>query len=163
MNLNYNPWKIKFSSSSSLSMSLSVCVSSLCLCLSVGLSVGLSLPLSLNTCINPRLLHHVFFVLVNTGSTYTVLTGYVGSEFAAPGAPSSFLSLSSGTLCGLAEAARAEHVVSRVAVNEVHLKCLVHRKASLTWHIFVRVYYTLLVVIIICIMFVKLRKCWRML
>ena len=25
------------------------------------------------------------------------------------------------------------------------------------------VYYTLLVVIIICIMFVKLRKCWRML
>ena len=27
----------------------------------------------------------------------------------------------------------------------------------------VRVYYTLLVVIIICIMFVKLRKCWRML
>ena len=27
----------------------------------------------------------------------------------------------------------------------------------------VLVYYTLLVVIIICIMFVKLRKCWRML
>ena len=26
----------------------------------------------------------------------------------------------------------------------------------------VLVYYTLLVVIIICIMFVKLRKCWRM-
>ena len=29
--------------------------------------------------------------------------------------------------------------------------------------LFVCVYYTLLVVIIICIMFVKLRKCWRML
>ena len=27
----------------------------------------------------------------------------------------------------------------------------------------VLVYYTLLVVIIMCIMFVKLRKCWRML
>ena len=30
-------------------------------------------------------------------------------------------------------------------------------------HVLVVVYYTLLVVIIICIMFVKLRKCWRML
>ena len=28
---------------------------------------------------------------------------------------------------------------------------------------YILVYYTVLVVIIICIMFVKLRKCWRML
>ena len=36
----------------------------------------------------------------------------------------------------------------------------------LIWHMYlfgVCVYYTMLVLIIICIMFVKLRKCWRML
>lgn len=67
---------------------------------------------------------------VYAGSTYTMLTGYPGSEYASPGTKSSLLSLTSGALCGLADAARAEHAISKVAVTEVHLKCLVHKQAS---------------------------------
>ena len=39
----------------------------------------------------------------------------------------------------------------------------IHVTITCIWHIYVLVYYTLLVVIIICIMLVKLKKCWRML
>ena len=64
MNLIYNPWKIRFSSSSSLclsvslSLSLSVSSISLCLCMSVSLclclsvSVSLSLSVCLSVCLS---------------------------------------------------------------------------------------------------------------
>ena len=67
---------------------------------------------------------------VSSGSTYTVLTGYPGSASTAPGTSSSLMCLSAGALHGLAAAARSELNDAKVAVSEVHIKCLVHNQAS---------------------------------
>ena len=77
-----------------------------------------------------NLLKHFFPTSVNAGSTYTVITGYPESECAATGKPSSLVGLAAGTLQGLADAARAEHTNSNVAVSEIHLNCTVHKMAS---------------------------------
>ena len=66
----------------------------------------------------------------DTGSTYTVLTGYPGNSTCAPGAPSSFLCLAGGTLRGLADGSRAEESECCVAVSEVHMRCTVHQQVG---------------------------------
>lgn len=72
------------------------------------------------------------YTVVNAGTTYTVLTGYPRGDRAAAATPSSFVCLASGTLCGLADGARAEHMNSKVAVNEIYLRCIVHKEVSQT-------------------------------
>ena len=69
MNLNYNPWKIKFSSSSSSSLSLSLCLSQavyICLCPlchshSLCLSPSVPFPLSCLFTLCPPQRHFLFF------------------------------------------------------------------------------------------------------
>ena len=46
MNLNYNPWKIKFSSSPSLPLSLSLCYTCVCVCVYGGGGGGLQISFS---------------------------------------------------------------------------------------------------------------------
>ena len=60
-----------------------------------------------------------------------MVTGYPGNACPAPGTPSTLLSLAFGTLGGLAESARIEQHRSKVAVNELHLRCIVLREASI--------------------------------
>ncbi|KAL8575378.1 hypothetical protein ACOMHN_048671 [Nucella lapillus] len=61
------------------------------------------------------------------GSSYTAVTGFPAASASAPQAANPLQYLAMGTVHGLVDGARAEFKESRVAVNEVHLKCLVQQ------------------------------------
>ena len=69
---------------------------------------------------------------VNPGSTYTLITGYPANttKCSMTGKQSSLVCLAAGAVHGLADGARGEHLHGYVAVNEIHLKCTVHKRVS---------------------------------